>query len=475
MNEITSRNIEQFRSFVTRCEAGYSFGIFSFVVLKPPESDPVLLAASIGLTPLLNLEAFVSFSHDSKFVSAGTFYWKVTEERGQLYPLNELAEGLVTNPSDDMRFRFSSDPENDLWSQYDSGENAVQSNQPRAARLTIKGQGLSQAIESIGGMDAIDSDLQSSPIPFNGLQDLFRALGLGVANFRTNPNPPVAEMTIIAQNILVIDRAATNLSDGQILIKCILAKGINRSLVRVGVAPFDGSLAKRFSVAGDQLEWEHQETVDRCALAKSEAAQPPAILVMLTYDNLLFDRWWIFDPKKHVSPTFALHSQWDKDLVELRAYLSGGSKNPADDLEAGVALLLGLLRFSVMHYGLLPKLRDGPDILAFSERNQLLVIECTSAVPTGDKIARLVARVEQIKTSLQQSNHNFIDILPVLVTAVSRDALPKTIADAARHGVLVVAKEQLDEALRRLSIPPSSWELFDELKRDLEAVSRFTG
>jgi len=132
-----------------------------------------------------------------------------------------------------------------------------------------------------------------------------------------------------------------------------------------------------------------------------------------------------------------------------------------------VALLLGLLRFSVLHYGLMPKLRDGPDILAFTDRNQVLVIECTSAIPTTDKIGRLVARMEQVRGTLQQSNNTFVEALPVLVSSMGRDSLPTAVAEAARHGVVMVAKEQLDDAVRRLPTPPTSSELFDELKRGL--------
>ena len=62
-------------------------------------------------------------------------------------------------------------------------------------------------------------------------------------------------------------------------------------------------------------------------------------------------------------------------MTELKHFLSGQSKDPANDLEKGVALLLSLFRFSVIHYGLIPTLRDGPDLLAFTQNNELLVID----------------------------------------------------------------------------------------------------
>jgi hypothetical protein len=56
-------------------------------------------------------------------------------------------------------------------------------------------------------------------------------------------------------------------------------------------------------------------------------------------------------------------------MTALKSFLSGQTKNPAEDLERGTALLLSLFRFSVAHYGLIPTLRDGPYLLAFSQAN----------------------------------------------------------------------------------------------------------
>jgi hypothetical protein len=57
-----------------------------------------------------------------------------------------------------------------------------------------------------------------------------------------------------------------------------------------------------------------------------------AVQVFLSHSNVLFDRYWIIDPEKHINPAYALHQTIDNEMAASKSFLSGQSKNPGEDL-----------------------------------------------------------------------------------------------------------------------------------------------
>jgi hypothetical protein len=314
-------------------------------------------------------------------------------------------------------------------------------------------------LQDAGGIDEIDSELRSSEVPFDGLSDLFRALG-----FANDQPPQKATLTVSAGNLLVVDRARSTVIGGKAKIFCRMSPGLDRELVRIGVRPWDSAHDGRTSASGEQIIW-HEDAGVLIGEVEINTGDNPAALVLLSHSGALFDRWWVSDSEKHISPAYAAHQAVDKESAELGRFLSGLSKSPAADFETGVAILLGLFRFSVVHYGLTPTLRDSPDLLAFTEKNQLLVIECTTGTPNeNNKISKLVVRTEKIRESLRVSGNAHVDALPVIVTTTPRAVAQEDVASAARNGVVVAVKEDVDALFERIRIPPSASELFDAAK-----------
>lgn len=460
MNDIDN-NTDRFKGFVDIWKNGYRFAVFSCVALKQQDSLPMIVAASIRLMPVLDVSKIEFFTHDSKSVTAGLTHWEIADD--PLGFLSHIADGFISLPNGE-RMRLCNDEDKNIWSQFNSGTDLIKNNQPRTASLRLSGCNINTFFQDVGGLDEIDCELQSSTIPFNGLRDLCDALDLGWYQLG-NPAGQKSELLVYADHLLLLDRPKSIISDGVANINVLMASGLMWNQLRIGIRPWDGSYTGRKSIPADDISWVEEDGIAKGSV-EIVVGETPAVLVFLSHANMMFDRWWIFNPAKHVNHHYAAYKAIDNDLTELRKFLSGQSKKPADDLETGIALLLGLFRFTVFHYGLTPTLQEAPDLLAFTEANQLAVIECTTGIPNeNNKVSKLIVRTERIRTSLLSSGNTHVEVLPVIVTTSSRDSVQKDIEEAGKHGVVVIARENIDSVFERIQFPPPlPSQLFAEAK-----------
>jgi len=449
MNDIDI-NIDRFKEFVDSWKNGYRFALFSYVALKQQDDLTMIIAASIRLMPMLDTTKIMFLTHDSKSIAAGITYWEI-EDDNTLGFLSQISDGFIQLP-DGKRMQFCNDEDNNIWSQFNPGTDLIKNNQPRTVSLKLSGSIIDNFFENAAGLEELDGELQSSTIPFNGLSDLCGTLDLNWYQL-TNPAGQKSELLVHAEQLLVLDRTKSIISDGKARINLLLAPGLTRSQLNIGIRPWDGNYTGRKSISGNDIKWFEDDGAS--GSVEISVGDTPAVLVLLSHNNKLFDRWWVFDPAKHINHHYAAYKAIDSDLTVLKRFLSGQSKNPADDLESGIALLLGLFGFTVFHFGLTPSLQEAPDLLAFSEANQLAVIECTTGIPNEkNKVSKLIVRAEKIRTSLVNSGNAHIEVLPVIVTTSARDSVPKDIEEAGKHGVLVIAKEDIDSLIERIQFPP---------------------
>jgi hypothetical protein len=233
-----------------------------------------------------------------------------------------------------------------------------------------------------------------------------------------------------------------------------MAAGLIRDQLRIGIRVWDGSYEGRKSISGGEVTWSEKDGI-ASGFVEISVSETHAVLVFLSHSNKLFDRWWIFDPIKHINHRYAAYMAIDNDFAELKKFLSGQSRKPASDLEIGVALLLGLFGFTTFHHGLIPTLQEAPDLLVFTEASQLAVIECTIGIPNeNNKISKLIARVGRIRESLLNSGNAHVEVLPIIVTTSPRASVPKDIEEAGKHGVVVITRENIDSIIERIKFPP---------------------
>ena len=185
----------------------------------------------------------------------------------------------------------------------------------------------------------------------------------------------------------------------------------------------------------------------------------------LSYDRISLHQWWVTDPKKHLNPWQAIHQIFDQDLELLSKMLLKPETDKPYAFESAVSTLLTLLGFSVANYGRIPKLQKGPDIIAVTPSGHVGIIECTiGLINENDKLAKLVQRTTLIKEKLADARYGHLQLQSAIVTPLSREEVAADLAAAGGHGIAVVCKQEIENALNRVGFPPNADRMFQDVK-----------
>jgi len=170
------------------------------------------------------------------------------------------------------------------------------------------------------------------------------------------------------------------------------------------------------------------------------------------------------------NPRVAAYGVFDPGLELFEKWLLADDRLNAGHFELAVARLLTFLGFRVDILSGDARLGDAVDILAFGDPySTILAVECTiGSIGAGGKLGKLVDRARHLESSLETH-----DVIPVIVTALSRSRLSEAeINEAARDGIAVLARESLQSlleslvegsslsrtiALVRSNVPKSNW------------------
>lgn len=446
--------IGKFQDVIEACNNCYNHAVFSYTALKQGNNSPLLLSGSVQLSAAIKKSTLDLFEIKTDSIIAGIKYFKLKDG---LAFLEELKKGYLILPNG-KKFLISSDA-NDLNAHYDSGVSQILSSKYRTARLAITGGDNIIPINLIGGEEKIDSELRCATTPFDGIFDLLNNLKIHLNQF-----PRRCELNILAFNIIELDRSS-NISNGKARLKILAGPSVNPKSIKIGVLPVKKTFSDRKSLTGSKLKWQTKRGISTGSI-NLEIGEVEAALVIVSYNGIVFDRYWIFDSTKHINPIYTVHDSIDSNLEKLRGDLLGNPNNTKrqDHFEEGVSLLLKLFNFNVIEYGK----RDWVDMIAVTPSQQIAIVECTTELPTVDKLTKLIGRVERLRTSLQSSGNSHIEILPMLITARSNNAQESFIIDAAKRGIYVATKEDIDELLNRVRIPPSSSDIFKQAKDSVE-------
>ena len=108
---------------------------------------------------------------------------------------------------------------------------------------------------------------------------------------------------------------------------------------------------------------------------------------------------------------------------------------------------------------------QGPDIIAVTPIGNIEVIECTLGLPDhSSKLAKVAEKTMSIKEKLKIAGFGNLQVQPAVVTPLSRDQVVPNLQDAAKLGIALVCKEDIEELLRRVILPQDPERLFQELK-----------
>ena len=304
----------------------------------------------------------------------------------------------------------------------------------------------------------IDWELKAACQPFDTLHELLNEYSLGeyrgdFANVEVGASPVIE---IVFNSKVEGEEAEPSV---------FLAKSLDPNKCQIGFRVFlHGKVVSRGSVNGKEIIWTEQ---DHSFLGISKIVIPRGAVLhcVASYDGFAHHQGWIADPKNSQNSRRATLEEFDDKLEVLRDYLFEEQKLRKDSrhFEFGVAWLMWMLGFSVAQVGGTARTADAADIVATTPSGNVLVVECTTGLLKAEnKLAKLVDRAEVIRKRLDSSGNSHLKILPVIVTAKSRDEIRADLEQALKLGVVVVTKETLIERLSQTIVVTDADRIFEQ-------------
>jgi hypothetical protein len=208
---------------------------------------------------------------------------------------------------------------------------------------------------------------------------------------------------------------------------------------------------------------------------------PPSAVVQCfaVFAKRAFHYWWIADDNAPQNVRRGLLQLYDENLAALTETTQKSSRRGnAKALEASVSALLWMGGMSPVHIGEWGT-TDAPDVLGVSPSGNVVAVECTSGgLRSENKLQKLQDRVIEIREQMGRMGKGHMRVLPLLVTTRPRSEVELEIPDFSVRGILVLAREELEEAVRRTSASLNGDETFAELEtrmvalRDQERMNR---
>lgn len=308
--------------------------------------------------------------------------------------------------------------------------------------------------------------LRAGTLPYDTINELSIDYGLG--QYRGD----LAQIEVVAHTAVQVSvRSAIQGCEASIGIW--ISKGLDTAKARIGYRVLDkGVVVQRGAVLGSALTWD-EEAGAVVGMTKLDVPLGAVMQCIAAYDEHAHHVRWFVDPSVFQNPRAAVLSSVDQTGQLLRAYLFPDlppKGKAADDFEAAVSWVLWGLGFSPANFGLNSKTRDAFDTVAVSPRGDFLIAECTLGLLRADsKLSKLAARAASLRELLDASNMKHLRILPMVITAMTREQVKADLAQAEQTGIVVVTRDNLEEILNETSRFPNADSLFERAIQSLES------
>jgi hypothetical protein len=236
-------------------------------------------------------------------------------------------------------------------------------------------------------------------------------------------------------------------------------------LIRLAVraVPPNG-LQGRLQIA-DKIDW--RELSDGLFEGTVEIPLPDATaaLSMLLVGSETVRRNWFLNPTNAPNYRFAAVQQFDAELRMIRQGLFEDSDSRR--FEIAVAALLFVLGFSAA----VQLETNSPDIVVATPTGRIVLVECTTRIAdVGSKIGQLVDRRGALQKTLRAGNRA-VDVTAALVCRLPRDQIAAKMGDIRAMGIMLVAAEELNEALTRAQLSADADQFLTQALQLLAAQS----
>jgi hypothetical protein len=282
---------------------------------------------------------------------------------------------------------------------------------------------------------------------------------------------------IVSTSVAIID-SASKAEGEKAIIGVRLARGLTPNKAALGYRVVSkNQVVKRTKISGNKLQWKDAETY---WMGTKEISIPKAAILqcIASYDGIAQHHYWVGDATTAQNSRRAAYETYDRRLEKLQEILMRENSRGQDarDFEAAIAWLLWILGFGVVHLSA-TRSSDGPDLIATAPSGHIVVVECTTGLlKTDNKLPQLYERAQAMRRSLDASGNSHVRVLPLMVTAKKRGDVVAELEQAERHGVLVLARENIESALARSLILPDADRLYAEGEQEVRnALDKFVG
>lgn len=175
----------------------------------------------------------------------------------------------------------------------------------------------------------------------------------------------------------------------------------------------------------------------------------------------------IAKPRRVVVETF------DPGLAIMTEFLarSRGKSYEGRDLEVAIAWMFWMLGFGTVQLGSTARTQDFADVAMITPQGHFVIVECTTGLLKAEnKLAKLISRHASLRTRLDESSNQHLKLLPIIISTLPRAELQADLEQAERMGVLVLAREQLDQMVPRTMVRNDPDELFQDAEKRVQSA-----
>lgn len=451
-----SEELDSFLEFISPWIAAYRWATISYVGFNGPEG-PVLLMGRILLEPSRTSVENARFSFASNSLVAS--HALIEQDAGKL-------EELISHCREGSIPRIEEDKWIGLDNKIDGRAHFNSIRPPRASdallelrfpTVVITGGNKGEVFKDVDPF-LLNWELSASSTPFQDFNELLAACG-----FPTWQNwGDFTGIEIVAKPPTMISESS-QMNEGEAVIECRLASNLDLEALRIGYKMVRGGKVERGVVTGPPSEVRQDGDV-QVATYRRPTGTAPFLQLFANYGGVAHHRWWIGDASKAPNLRQIVHAAFDPQSELLREMLLEPDRSKPYAFENAVATLLHLLGFSAVGYGHIPKLQDGPDVLAMTMQGHVLAVECTvGLLNKNDKLSKLTQRVTVVRRALEEAGHAAFRIQAAIVTPLSREEVSADLEFAGKHGIAVVCREDLERALIQALQAPDSDSAFDDI------------
>lgn len=463
MNSQQEQDFSRFERLLSHWSGAYQCALVSYIGLETIQG-PRLLFGRILLEATRSGVVETPFRFETEHIVAERFVVDATPSNVSSF-LEHARNGEIMTM--DGKTTISIQVDNGLSTFFSPIYHPLVTDGPRLPSLRISGAPKHQLSMSDTDLGKLDWEVKAAEMPFDNLDELLSHCNLPMQIQMGD----MSTLEIVARSPVFITDTS-RIAGNKATIECRLAATLDVEKLRLGYKIFRKDSVERNSVAGSSLDWRQDGGVQigtyRMSLGNASLLQ-----AFVSYAGISHHQWWITDPEKRLNPRLSIHQIFDEDLELLRGMLLKPDIDKPYAFENAVSTLLNLLGFAVSNYGRIPKLQKGPDIIATSPIGHIAVIECTvGLLDANGKLAKLVQRTKLIRDKLNETGYRFLQLQPVIVTSMSREEVAADLETAAKHGIAVVCKENIEEMLKQVNLPPNADRLFESAKGLVPAVAQ---